>query len=71
MHPCVNRITPFVLYALIARHLGTYQLGQMALALTRYYAAELFTLAGLKPVIVSAVAKDRIRTGQHLTSGSL
>src|SRR5205823_7481011 len=67
----VNRSTTFVLYALIARHLGPHEFGQMSLALTLFYIAQVFALAGVKQVIVRAVAKDRTRTSQYLTSGSL
>jgi O-antigen/teichoic acid export membrane protein len=67
----VNRATTFVLYALIARHLGAHEFGQMSLALTLFYVSQVFALAGVKQVIVRAVAKDRTRTSQYLTSGSL
>jgi O-antigen/teichoic acid export membrane protein len=67
----VNRSTTFVLYALIARHLGTHEFGQMSLALTLFYIAQVFALAGVKQVIVRAVAKDRTKTRQYLTSGSV
>src|SRR5437762_882548 len=67
----VNRATTFVLYALIARHLGSYEFGQMSLALTLFYLAQVFALAGLKQVIVRAVARDRSTTSQYLTNGSL
>jgi len=67
----VNRATTFVLYALIARHLGTHEFGQMSLALTLFYISQVIALAGVKQVIVRAVARDRTTTSQYLTNGTL
>ena len=61
----MNRVTSFVLYALVARHLGAQQFGQLALALTLFYTAQVFAVAGVKTLIVRQVATDRARTNRH------
>jgi len=61
----MNRVTSFVLYALVARHLGAQQFGQLALALTLFYTAQVFAVAGVKTLIVRQVATDRARTNRY------
>lgn len=67
----VNRGTTFVLYALVARHLGAYEFGQMSLALTFFYLSQVFSVAGLKTFVMRAVANDRAQTEKYLIGGSL
>jgi len=66
----VNRATTFVLYALIARYLGAYELGQLSLALTLFFMSQFIAGAGLKILITREVAKDRTKTGPYLFNGS-
>ncbi|MFL7839868.1 MAG: flippase [Candidatus Promineifilaceae bacterium] len=66
----VNRATTFVLYALIARYLGAYELGQLSLALTLFFMSQFIAGAGLKILITREVAKDRTKTGPYLVNGS-
>ena len=44
----VTRASTFALYALVARHLGAIEMGQLALALTLFYALQMFAAAGVK-----------------------
>ncbi len=67
----VNRATTFVLYALVGRHLGAREFGQLSLALTIYYMAQVFAVAGLKTLVTREVAKDRARTDRYLVNGSV
>ena len=66
----VNRATTFVLYMLIARYLGAFELGQLSLALTLFFISQFFAGAGLKTLITREVAKDRTKTDQYLVNGS-
>lgn len=61
----LNRVTSFVLYALVARHLGAHEFGQLTLAFTMFYAFQVFALGGLKTLIIRQVAKDRSLTGRY------
>jgi len=67
----VNRATTFVLYALVARHLGAFQFGQMSLSLTLFATFQVFALAGLKNLVTREVAKDRSKTDAYLVNGSI
>jgi O-antigen/teichoic acid export membrane protein len=55
----MNRATSFVMYALIARHLGAQEFGQLSLAFSLFYMFQVFAVAGLKVLIIRQVAKDR------------
>lgn len=61
----MNRATSFVIYAMVARHLGAFQFGQLALAMTFF---QLFAFAGLKTLIVREVAKDRSQTRKYFVN---
>ena len=65
-----NRATTFALYALVARYLGTYEFGQMALGLTLLRTFQLLAVAGLKTLITREVAKDKTETGRYLVNSS-
>jgi O-antigen/teichoic acid export membrane protein len=67
----VNRATTFVLYALVARHLGAFQFGQMSLSLTLFATFQVFALAGLKNLVTREVAKDKRKTDAYLVNGSI
>ena len=67
----LNRATTFVMYALVARHLGPFQFGQLSLALTLFYTFQVLAVAGLKTLIVREVAKHREQTDRYLVNGSL
>lgn len=66
----VNKAANFVLYALVARFLGTFEFGQMALAFTLFYAFQVLAMAGLKNLITREVARDTTKTEQYLVNGS-
>src|SRR6267142_1940896 len=67
----MNRVTSFVLYALVARHLGGREFGQLSLALTLFYAVQAFALSGVKTVIIREVATNPVQTGAYFINGSL
>src|SRR5258708_32401113 len=58
----MNRATSFVVYALVARRLGTFEFGQLSLALSLFYTFQVFAVAGGKTLIVSRVAQGRSPT---------
>jgi O-antigen/teichoic acid export membrane protein len=65
----MNRVTSFVLYAMVARHLGAQEFGQLTLAFTLFYTFQVFAVGGLKTLIVRQVAKDRALTRLYLLNG--
>jgi O-antigen/teichoic acid export membrane protein len=67
----MNRVTSFVLYAMVARHLGAQEFGQLTLAFTLFYTFQVFAVGGLKTLIVRQVAKDRTHTRLYFLNGSI
>ncbi len=67
----MSRMTSFVLYALVARHLGAQEFGQLSLAFTLFYMFQVFAVGGLKTLIVRQVAKDRAKTQLYFVNGCL
>jgi O-antigen/teichoic acid export membrane protein len=65
----VNRATTFLLYAFVARYLGTHQFGQMSLALTLSYTFQIFSVAGVKGLVTRSVARERHKAGVFLVNG--
>jgi O-antigen/teichoic acid export membrane protein len=65
----VNRAITFVLYALIARYLGTYEFGQMSLTLTLFYLLQSIAPTGLKTLLVRDVATHKEDTSRYLVNG--
>src|SRR3982074_2120541 len=65
----MTRATSFVLYALVARRLGTFEFGQLSLALSLFYAFQVLAVAGEKTLIVRQVAKDRSQTRMYFVNG--
>jgi len=65
----MNRATSFVLYAMVARRLGTFEFGQLSLAFSLFYAFQVFAVAGQKTLIVRQVAKDWSQTRMYLVNG--
>lgn len=66
----LNRATTFVIYLLVARYLGVFEVGQLSLALTLFYVFQVLAVAGLKTLITREVAKDLTKTDQYLVNGS-
>lgn len=58
----MNRAASFVIYAMVARHLGAQEFGQLALAFSLFYMFQIFAIAGLKVLVIREVAKDRALT---------
>src|SRR2546430_588625 len=67
----MNRMTSFVLYALVARHLGAQEFGQLTLAFTLFYTFQVFAVGGLKTLIVRQVAKERAQTRLYFINGCM
>lgn len=65
----MNRATSFVLYALVARHLGAHEFGQLTLAFTLFYAFQVFAMGGLKTLVIRQVAKDCSQTARYFFNG--
>jgi len=65
-----SRAATFVLFALVARHLSTYEFGQVALGLSLVRSFQLLAVAGLQTLITREVAKDPAKTGHFLANGS-
>jgi len=65
----MNRVTSFVLYALVARHLGTHEFGQLSLALTLFYIFQVLAVAGLKTLTIRQVTKDHTQTRRYFING--
>jgi O-antigen/teichoic acid export membrane protein len=65
----MNRATSFVLYALVARHLGAHEFGQLSLALTLFYIFQVLAVAGLKTLTIRQVTIDRSQTSRYFTAG--
>src|SRR5947208_17144862 len=64
----MSRMTSFVLYALVARHLGAQEFGQLSLAFSLFYMFQVFATAGLKVLIIRQVAKDRSQTSLYFVN---
>lgn len=67
----VNRAATFVVYALVARYLGATEVGQLALALSLFYAFQVFAAAGVRTLITREVARDPRSLPRQLASGTL
>jgi O-antigen/teichoic acid export membrane protein len=65
----MNRATSFVMYALVARHLGAQEFGQLSLAFSLFYMFQVFATAGLKVLVIRQVAKDRSQTSLYFING--
>jgi O-antigen/teichoic acid export membrane protein len=66
----MNRATSFVIYALVARHLGAPQFGQLSLAFSLFYMFQVLAVAGLKVLIIRQVAKDRTQTRMYFLNSA-
>lgn len=64
----MNRATSFVMYALVARHLGAQEFGQLSLAFSLFYMFQVFAIAGLKVLVIRQVAKDRSQTSLYFVN---
>lgn len=65
------KATTFVLYALVARHAGAREFGQLSLALSLLYTFHIFAVAGLKTLTVREVAKDQSLASAYLSNASV
>ncbi len=67
----VNRVATFIIYALVARYLGTYKFGQMSLAWTFFQTFQLLAIAGLQTFVTREVSRNRDETDVYLLNSSL
>ncbi len=65
------KATTFILYALVARHSGAREFGQLSLALSLLYTFHIFAVAGLKTLTVREVAKDHSLAFAYLNNASI
>ena len=66
-----TRIASFVLYALVARHLGAHEFGQMSLGLTYFQSFQFLAVAGIQALVTREVARDRGQTGRYLVNANV
>lgn len=66
-----TRIATFILFALIARYLSTFEFGQLALGLTLFQSFQLLAVAGLQTLITRELAKAPLKTDLYLVNSSL
>jgi len=67
----LQRASNFVLYILIARHLGVLAFGQFSLVYTFYIIFQVPAMFGLVSLIVREVAKDKSHYSKYLVNGHL
>lgn len=67
----INRAATFVLYALVSRHLGAHEFGQMSLGLTFFQTFQLLAVAGMQTLVTREIAKDRLKTSKYLINGTI
>jgi O-antigen/teichoic acid export membrane protein len=67
----MNKVTSFVLYALVGRKLGAHEFGQLSLAITVFYIFQVLAATGLKTLTIRQVAKDRSQTRRYFMNGCL
>src|SRR5207249_11340454 len=65
----MNRATSFVLYAMVARHLGPFEFVQLPLASSLFYVFQVSAVGGLIILLVSCVSKDQSHTRLYFTNG--
>lgn len=63
-----TRIATYVIYALVARQLGSQDFGRLSLGLTLLYSFQMLASVGVRQLITREVAKDRAKTRKYLTS---
>lgn len=61
----------FVVYALVARHLGADDFGRLSLALSLLYLFHIFAVAGVKTVTAREAARNQQLTAAYLIHGTL
>jgi len=64
----LNRLTTFLLYALVGRHLEPRAFGQLSLALALFYTFQVFASLGLPMPLTREIARDRTHTASYLSS---
>jgi len=66
----LNRLTTFLLYAIVGRHLDARSFGQLSLALALFYTFQVLAALGLPMPLTREIAKDRTHTGPYFMSAS-
>jgi O-antigen/teichoic acid export membrane protein len=66
----VSRGTTLVLYALVARYLGAFELGQLSLAVALFYMFQVLSAAGLRTLVVREVSRDKSLSHSYLVNGT-
>jgi len=66
----LNRLTTFLLYALVGRHLDARSFGQLSLALALFYTFQVLASLGLPMPLTREIAKDRTRTASYFVTAS-
>lgn len=66
-----SRASTFVMYALVGRHLGTVEFGQLALALSLFYVFHVLAGAGLKTLVTREVTRNHGAASDYFGNGAL
>lgn len=66
-----TRVSVYVIYALVARRLGTQDFGRLSLGLTLLYSFQMLASAGVKTLLTREIAKDRSQTRAYMRNGLL
>lgn len=66
-----TRMASFVLYALVARHLGAHEFGQMSLGLTYFQSFQFLAVAGIQALVTREIARNRSQTGRYLVNANV
>jgi len=66
-----TRAATFILYTLIARHLGAFEFGQMSLGITFFQTFQLLAIGGMQTLVTREVAKEKAKTDKYLINASV
>jgi O-antigen/teichoic acid export membrane protein len=66
-----TRIATYIIYALVARQLGSQDFGRLSLGLTLLYSFQMLASVGVRQLITREVAKDRAQTRKSLSSSTV
>jgi O-antigen/teichoic acid export membrane protein len=63
-----NRATTFAVYLLVARFLGSHELGQLSLALTFFYLGQVLAIASLRTLLTRELSRAPERAPEYATA---
>jgi O-antigen/teichoic acid export membrane protein len=66
-----NRAATFAVYLLVARFLGSHELGQLSLALTFFYLGQVLAIASLRTLLTRELSRTPERAPEYATAAAL